>query len=96
MSTAIRLQTIHPVSTPPLHQQLTQTICAVTASSTHSYEIAVRRLLEDLSEYSASGALDNQSYHAMLGTAMDVLFFFNYDLESLAYETNLWYRADTS
>ncbi len=77
----------------PLHQQLVEALRIITADSTHSYELAVGRLLEDVAELLARGQLDIASYHGIVGMAVDVLFFFNYDLESLCHEENAWYRA---
>lgn len=76
-----------------LHQQLEQAIRHVTAVSDHTYEIGVRRLLEDMAELHATGQIDTGSYHAVLGMSVDVLFFFNYDLAALLDEPNQWYRA---
>ena len=77
----------------PLHHQLEEVIRRVTAVSDHSYEMAVHRLLEDLEQLDERGQIDTASYNAVLATAVDVLFFFNYDLDALAREENVWYRA---
>lgn len=78
---------------PSLHESLVETLLDVTRSSTHSYEQAVHRLLLDVIDQYARGALNDSSYYAIIGTGVDVLFFFNYDPELLAGEANSWYRA---
>ncbi len=75
------------------HRQLAEILYDVTADSTHTYEVAVHRLLDDMRELLASGRLDVMSYNAALATAVDVLFFFNYDPTMLALEEHVWYRA---
>lgn len=89
--TALRLLPV--TSIIPLHHQLEDVIRRVTAVSNHSYEMAVNQLLEDLETLDERGQIDTASYNAVLATAVDVLFFFNYDLNALAREENVWYRA---
>lgn len=76
-----------------LTEQLAATLLQVTQYSSHSYEVAMHRLLLDLEEDRMHGDLTLTEYHAILGTAVDVLFYFNYSLEMLAGETDPWYRA---
>ena len=77
----------------PLHHQLEEVIRRVTSVSDHSYEMAVHRLLEDLEGLDETGQIDTASYNMVLATAVDVLFFFNYELSALVQEKNIWYRA---
>lgn len=88
---AFRLLPVTPII--PLHHQLEDVIRRVTAISDHSYEIAVHQLLEDLEALDERGQIDTATYNAVLATAVDVLFFFNYDLDALMLEENVWYRA---
>lgn len=90
----LRQKPVEPVqAVAPLHQDLASVILRVTQTSEHSYERAVARFLSDLSAMHASGGLDTASMNAVLGTAVDVLFYFNYNLDALTQETNIWYRA---
>lgn len=78
---------------PATHHQLAEVLHHVTADSTHSYELAVHRLLGDMRELLGNGQLDVMSYNAALATAVDVLHFFNYEPEMLLNEEHVWYRA---
>lgn len=68
-------------------------LLVLTGESTHSYELAMHRLLLDLAEQETCGRLSRFEYEAVTGTALDVLFFFNYDPALLGRETDHWYRA---
>ena len=65
----------------------------ITGDSGHSYELAMHRLLADLAEQEACGRLSRFEVETVLGTALDVLFFFNYDPAMLMVEPDHWYRA---
>lgn len=80
-------------ATVSLHRQLAQVLYSVTTGARDPFELAMHRLLEDVREQLAQGQLDMMSYNAVMGTAVDVLFFFNYDPITLAYEEPGWYRA---
>ena len=86
---------MHPLTqhSQPSPMPLLETLLAITGDSDHSYERAVHQLLHDLIDQRARGQLREGEYAMMLGTGMDVLFFFNYDLELLSAEQNRWYRA---
>ncbi len=80
--------------TPPLHMHtFIDRLLAVTGDSSHSYELAMHRLLQELAELEALGRISRFDYDAVTGTALDVLFFFNYDPSLLAQEVDHWYRA---
>ena len=80
-------------TTPTYPDMLVATLLGVTASSQHSYEIAVHRLLLDLQEALAENGLSEGEYALIIGAGIDVLFFFNYGQEQLLREPNIWYRA---
>lgn len=81
-------------STPSLSMDVFITrLLAITGDSTHSYELAMHRLLLELAEMKARGVLNRFEYETVTGTALDVLFFFNYDPTLLAQEQDRWYRA---
>lgn len=80
-------------SPAPMHEALVETLLAMTQGSTHSYEIAIHRLLLDLIDCYERGLISPSDYGMVMGTATDVLFFFNYNLDLLQDEPNIWYRA---
>lgn len=69
------------------------TLLDITRHSSHSYERTVHRLLLDIADSHRDGTLDEQEYCAILGSAMDVAYYFNYEPSLLLHEQNSWYRA---
>jgi len=65
---------------------------AMTEHSSHTYERSVHKLLGDLAEYRRQDVLSGSEYEAIVGTAVDVMQYFNLDVRSLAVSDD-WYRA---
>lgn len=77
----------------PMHRQLEKVLRTVTEHSDQPYERAVHRLLDDMVELVARAQLDTMTYQTALMTAVDVLFFFNFEPQGFAMEAPSWYRA---